>query len=170
MSALDAAGELAALFPDVRSITIAGRAIELKQMGLAQGSRILRMAGPILAVRGDGELTLFEWVADHPDEANPLIVAASGLDPDWVAKLGDDDRCELASHLSELNAGFFARRLIPNQARVKVATDAINGDGPMRSTASSPADTPTPAVTRPSKPASTSRPPRVDSAATALPA
>lgn len=157
MAAVDVAGELATLFPVSRSVTIAGRMIELKPLGIGRASRIAEMAAPILAVR-DGDISFFEWIEQFPEEANPLIVVATGLDADWVAGLSAVDRADLATHLQEQNAAFFVQRLLPIMARKRRATEAWNGVGPTPSSSSSQPDMPTPRNTPPPNAAPTSRP------------
>jgi hypothetical protein len=124
------AAELAALFPAPRSVVIAGRTIEIKRCGIAQGGRIIDAgAGLYARIQGGAEfLDLFE---QFPSETSALIVAATGLPLEWVTGLDPVDQFALASEWMDVNAGFFA----------------IVGAGPTLSTASPSTDTPTPEST-----------------------
>jgi hypothetical protein len=167
----NAADELAILFPAERSITIAGRVVQIKRCGIAQSSRVRELGMPILQREDvDGGRSFEAFLADCPEEANALIVAATGLDAQWIAALNDEDRYELASQLAEVNGSFFAQVRLPQWARIHRGRMGLLGLGPMGSSASSNTDTPILADTPESKPSATSMPSLAQNGMPAAPA
>ena len=128
--------ELAVLYPAPRTVTIAGRAIEIKRCGISQAGRIIDTGAPLYQRVQDGAdfPTMFE---EFPDETSALVVAGTGLPLDWVRGLDPIDRFDLASAWMEVNAGFFVRRLLPSMARYWTAKGAMLGIGPISSDTSS---------------------------------
>jgi hypothetical protein len=152
-----ALAELATLFPAPRTITIAGRSIEIKRCGIAQAGRIIDAgSGLYLQIESGAEfMDLFE---SDPDATSALIVAATGLDAAWVKSLDPLEQFELATAWMEVNAAFFVRRLLPSLARYRGALNAMFGDGQIASPDSSARGTSTPATTPPTPPSSFSVP------------
>jgi hypothetical protein len=136
---------LATLFPAPRSVTIAGRPIEIKRCGIAQAGRIIDAgSGLYLQIESGAEfMDLFE---SDPDATSALIVAATGLDSSWVKSLDPLEQFELATAWMEVNAAFFVRRLLPSLARYRGALNAMFGDGQISSADSSAPATSTPAT------------------------
>lgn len=133
------AQELAVLFPHPRSVTIAGRVIEIKRCGLAQAGRLIDAAMP-LYVEAGGNLTQINalaWFEDRPAEMNSIIVAATGLEAEWVAALDPLDKFAIASEWLDVNGAFFVQRLLPRFAVFMNAMAKMAGGGPTSSTSSS---------------------------------
>jgi len=148
-----AAAQLAALFPADREVTIAGRSITLSACTLGQAGRIVDSGAELYTKHLAGES--FEDLFDrYPVETSDLLVAATGLEREWVTGLANDERYELASHWLAMNADFFVRRRLPSLARTRGAIASI-GAGATSTTTSSEPDTPTP-PTSPSAPAPSS--------------
>jgi hypothetical protein len=140
----DAVNELALLFPAPRTVTIAGRVLELKPYAsIAQSSRLRELGGPIMEredVEGGRSLDVF--LRECTDEANALIVAATDLDAQWIAGLSEDDRYDLVAHLVDILGPFIARVRLPQWARIHRGRMALLGLGPMGSNGSAITDTP----------------------------
>jgi hypothetical protein len=156
----DAANELALLFPAPRTVTIAGRVLELKPYAsIAQSSRLREIGGPIMEREDVPEgRTLDAFLRECVDEANALIVAATDLDAQWIAGLSEDDRFELTSHLIDLLGPFIARVRLPQWARIYRGRMALLGIGLTASKPSTITDTPIPDGTAQSRPNATSMP------------
>lgn len=163
MNAPDAA-QLAALFPADREVIVAGRSITLKACTLGQSGRIVDAGADLYAKHIGGE-SFEELFDNYPTETTTLLVAATGLDHEWVSALSNDDRYELASHWLEVNAAFFVQRRLPNLARTRGAIASI-GAGATSTTISSAPDTPTPPTSPSAPPPSSSKRPRAANAAT----
>lgn len=156
--------DLAALYPAPVTITIAGRPVRIERCTLRQGGRILDVGMRLYAEMRDGESFLAVFEERH-DETTALIVAATGLDAEWVDGLDAIDQFELASRWVEVNGRFFARRLLPNLMRMGQALRELRGDGPTSSPSSSAAASPTPAASPRTPPSSSSARTRAPSAA-----
>lgn len=130
----NAAQELATLFPAPRSITVAGRTLEIRRCTIAQGGRILDVGIPIwqrLAAADDADpLTLFD---EHPEDALALLIAATGMSAETFAPFDAADRFAIASAWMEVNAGFFVRRLLPSLLKMRGAIASAFGGGPTSS-------------------------------------
>jgi hypothetical protein len=163
------ADELAVLFPAPRTITIAGRVLELKPYAsISQSARLRELGGPIMEREDvDGGRTLDAFLRECPEEANALIVAATDLDAQWIAGLSEDDRFELASHLIDLLGPFIARVRLPQWARIYRGRMALLGIGLTASKPSTITDTPIPDGTAQSKLSATLMPSHGPNGATA---
>jgi hypothetical protein len=128
------AEELATLFPAARTVTIAGRTVEIKPCGIAQAGRIIDAGMPLYALHVERGAELLSFIEEEPGAINALIVAATGFDAEWVTSLQPMDKIDLINEWLEVNGGFFFRRLVPRLARFGTAIAGILGAGRTSST------------------------------------
>lgn len=140
--------ELSALFPQPRTVTVAGRKVEIVPSSIRAGASVLHLALALWALResdDDDELILAD---EHPTEAAALLVAATGFDPVWIAGLSASDKCELALAWMEVNGAFFVLRPMLVRARMQKAVASMLGAGAASSTPSPVTDISTLAASR----------------------
>ena len=141
--------ELSVLFPQPRTVTVAGRKVEIVPSSIREGTRVLNLALALWTLRqseDDDELILAD---EHPAEAVDLLEAATGLDREWLASLSAADKCELALAWMEVNGAFFVLRPLVIRAKMKTAISKMFGVGATSSTPSSNEATPIPVPTHP---------------------
>lgn len=128
-AAISPGEELATLFPAARSVTVAGRTVEIKPCGIAQAGRIIDAGMPLYAIHVERGAELLSFIEEEPEAVNALIIAATGFDAEWVASLQPMDKIDLINEWLEVNGGFFFRRLVPKLARFGTAIAGILGVG-----------------------------------------
>lgn len=147
--------ELAALFPAPRPIMIAGRLIEVSRVGL---SRVLQLAQFLFPAYSDLPAFLAS-LDDSPADSASLIVAATGVDPQWALALDSVDRLAIVVEIVEINNDVFLQAL-PLLTRLTTALNRLGGDGPMQSSISPAVDSPMSDDSLPPLSASLSKQPR----------
>lgn len=113
------ANDLETLHPQ-RDITIAGRALRVREYGWMEGLQLQRSAGPILdalVAASDQPLTggfeqIMDVLADHPDELTQLVAQAADVDVAFVRGLTDAEGQALLMTWWLANGGFFVRRVV----------------------------------------------------------
>ena len=107
-----------------KGLSLAGEAVEVRELRWAEGMRLMPVLAPILAdVRRlldpgaadsavDEAAQIESMLSDHPDAWLALCCAATGRDAAWVDSLSDQDGLTLQTAAWELNAPFFMRRPI----------------------------------------------------------
>lgn len=153
--------ELAVLFPAPRSVTIGGHSIRIERCTLKQSGQLWSIGEPLYQrVVADG-IDPVDLIDDEPEATAALIIAATGVDREFVDGLDSLDKLSIARAWLEVNAAFFAQRLLPARAGFNRAMMGLLGVGPTRSTTSTSMATSVPPTT-PQKPqADTSPPSRV---------
>ncbi len=128
--------ELGTLYPAARLVTIAGRQVEIPACTLKRGGQVIDAGFPLWQKLRSGatELTVVE---DEPELANAVLIAATGLDAEWIASLDPIDKLHLAAAWLEQNADFFCLRLLPARFRLHLAIAGLIGDGRTASATSS---------------------------------
>lgn len=107
-----------------QAITIAGRAIVVREYGFVEGLRLQPLTQPIMdalfeAVGGGSppELELVLGIlASHYDALIALICASADVDAEWIHSLGQDDGYALMLTWWTVNGPFFIRRVVQRQA------------------------------------------------------
>ncbi|OYU38605.1 MAG: hypothetical protein CFE33_15035 [Pseudorhodobacter sp. PARRP1] len=106
--------ELAAIFPETRSFTIAGKSLLVPNLKVRQLAAFAKASDPFmpLIVTADymGALT------HHTEAACQAVAIVTGADVAWLMDLDPDDMLRLISAVYEVNFDFFARRLLPERA------------------------------------------------------
>lgn len=103
--------DLDILVPPSRRVRVGGREIEVKVLVWRQIPPFLRAAADVLP-----QLLAGDYLAvamGHPDKLTEAIAVATGVDRGFVEELRADEIVELATAVLEMNAGFFAARVIP---------------------------------------------------------
>lgn len=113
-----AADALSELVPDL-PITIAGRAIVIREYGAFEGFEVAAQAAGLMASIVDsareGE---FNWtrmrrlIGQHSDEVLAIAARAADVEPAWVKGLNRDQLDEFLSAWFGVNAGFFAHEVV----------------------------------------------------------
>lgn len=136
--------ELAALYPQPRTVTIAGRAVEIQPSTIRAGARVLHLAQKMWALRQSEEEDELTLADEHPEEAAALLFAATGLDIDWLSGLAATDKVELGLAWMEVNGAFFVLRPFLLRVRMGKAVNAMFGRGLTSSPVSSETEAETP--------------------------
>jgi hypothetical protein len=139
-----AAESLAVLDPNV-SITLAGRAITVREYGFFEGLRVAAKAEAFIGdlhnmVRGDGEMR-FDRIRHlfgvHEDAVVAIAAQAADVEPEWVRGLGKADIEIFLSTWFGVNAGFFVNEVVL-QMREERQRAVMASRGPTSSPASPP--------------------------------
>jgi len=140
----DGEDDLAILFPD-RHVTIAGKAVVMREFRWAEGLRLQALIAPIVQhlahLAEQGELmqaaALDALFADHADDLLLLIATACDQPVEWVTALSDRDGSNLRLLWWTVNVPFFATRV-----RERLQANHLHQlAGPMSSPSSSTPDT-----------------------------
>ena len=94
-----------------RKLTIAGRDIEILPLRMKQVPGFTAGIRPVIPLLMLGDLN--KAIIAHPQGMIDAVVIGSTLDKVWVEELLPDDFCLLAGAVFEVNADFFARRVLP---------------------------------------------------------
>jgi hypothetical protein len=139
-----AAEDLQALQPDA-TLTIAGRAITIREYGLWEGLRVAALAKALIAdmydIAANGDLTYTaarHLFGKHQDVVIEISALAANVEPEWVATLKAADGELFLSTWLVVNGSFFGRELAVAAQVARVARATAS-----RSTGSS-FDSPTP--------------------------
>lgn len=122
-----AADEMQILHPD-REITIAGRALVIREYGFVEGLKLRTIAQPFIdalyaLVGGNGNPPDFDQVesllVDHPEHVLPLIAKAADVEVEWIGTLSDEDGYLLMQEWWLVCSGFFIRRVVQRLATAR---------------------------------------------------
>ena len=113
-----AADQLQELAPNL-AITIAGRAIVIREYGAFEGFEVAAQASGLMASivesARDGD---FNWarmrtlIGRHRDEVLAISARAADVEPDWVKGLGREQLEEFFSAWFGVNASFFVHEVL----------------------------------------------------------
>jgi hypothetical protein len=152
--------ELSVLFPAPAAVEAAGERLEILPLKVRHLGDFARAVRPLLAeynAQAAGGKSLLAWfaglssaemadlIASHIGAVCEAVAIATEKPSAWVGDLYADDLLRLVFKVIEVNADFFAQRLIPVIVKPESATEA--DAGPTPSTASWLPDTATPAAT-----------------------
>lgn len=114
-TAAEGADDLSVLHPE-RRITIAGRAIVMREYGFVEGLRLMPLLEPIIAdieaifTSGDTvQNSVPPLLATHADALVQLVATAADVDLEWVTSLSLDDGHELVWWWWIVNGPFCVR-------------------------------------------------------------
>lgn len=108
-----AEGELSRLAPAAtKTVAAGGEEIEVAPMTVGQLPAFAR------AIRGvplnlEGEIDVVALVGDHGDQIAEAVAIAVGRPTAWISGLALDEFAQLAAAVLEVNADFFAQRVLP---------------------------------------------------------
>ena len=138
--------ELGAFFPEIRTETIAGKALSIPNLKVRQLSAFAKVSEPYmpLVVTADYMAVL----THHTEAACQAVSIVTGADVAWLMDLDPDDMLRLISAVYEVNFDFFARRLLPARAAAgeRLMALMINLVGEKPSPGLSDADTVSPSL------------------------
>lgn len=136
--------ELEVLEPSGSSVKYQGASVEVRPLTVGQLPRFVREVKPILGQlqalaplideSADGEQMLagvLDLIEEHGERLQRAVAIATGLTDAVVAKGGIDEFVALAKKVIEVNADFFARKLVPQLVAARAAQ--ASGSGPTRS-------------------------------------
>jgi hypothetical protein len=113
-----AADAIAALKPEA-SITIAGRAITVREYGFFEGLEVAHRASAFFADMQAAALggpiryaTVRRLFGVHQGVVVPIAAQAADVEPEWVRGLGDRDADTFMSTWFAVNVGFFMREVV----------------------------------------------------------
>lgn len=111
------ADDLDTLLPN-RTLTLAGETVTVREYGFAEGLRLQRVAGPVVAalatsaVSGDdGMGTVMDVLAEHGERVFDLVAQSIDKPNEFLHGLSDADGQLLLLTWWGVNGGFFVRRV-----------------------------------------------------------
>lgn len=116
MAQTDPTEELDTLFPESRTVTIAGESYTITPPTVRQMGAIGKLLKRLLD-DGAGQETVEVLMLSHADEMAALIVIATGQPEEKIGAMRGDHGLELAISVWEVYAPFFAKRMLPLVAR-----------------------------------------------------
>lgn len=90
-------------------LTVAGRGLEVRPVTLRQLGPFTRALRELAGVDLGDVLS----IAGHTEQVVAAVQSATGLDEAWLWELSPEDLVTLAVTVVRVNAGFFARSLLP---------------------------------------------------------
>ncbi|MES2435056.1 MAG: hypothetical protein V4586_14685 [Pseudomonadota bacterium] len=136
--------ELAALFPEIRTESIAGKTLSVPNLKVRQLTAFGKASEAFmpLIVTADYMAVL----THHTEAACQAVSIVTGAEVAWLMDLDPDDMLRLISAVYEVNFDFFARRLLPAGAAAgeRMMALMINLAGEKPSPGLSDADTASP--------------------------
>lgn len=97
--------------PVPKTITVAGRHVEITPLRMYQLPRFAKGVQPVYPYLLSKQFA--EALALNSEGLMDAVTVATGLPADWVSNLYPDDFATLAGTVFEVNADFFARRVLP---------------------------------------------------------
>jgi hypothetical protein len=132
MTQPDSTAELEVLFPESRTVTIAGAAYTITPPTVRQLGAVGKLLKRLLD-GGAGQSTVEMLLLSHADEMAALIAIATGRPEDEISALRSDHGLELGIAVWEVWAPFFGTRMLPLVAQL--IAQAGNWAGPTSSSA-----------------------------------
>lgn len=116
---MDGFDELAALAPQPRRVSLAGRDFDLLPLRMRQLPAFARHVEPVLPLLMGGRY--IQLITDHSEAMLEAVAIATGADRTWLDDLYPDQFVELLTPVVEVNADFFGRRILPAVIGASVA-------------------------------------------------
>lgn len=126
------ATELEDLFPESKTVTIAGEQITITPPTVAQMGKIGKLLKRLVD-DGAADRSMELLLLSHTDEVSGLVAIATGKSEDFIGALRGDEGLQLAISVWEVYAPFFARRMLPMFA--ELAAKVGRSVGPTSSSA-----------------------------------
>jgi hypothetical protein len=102
---------LDAFLPQARSVSVGGRTLSILPLRVKQIPAFAKAIAPAMSRIASGDI--IGAVAEHGEQIIDAVSIATGAERDFVEALEADAFLELASVVMEVNADFFARRVLP---------------------------------------------------------
>jgi len=119
--------------PEIRQFDVAGRVVAIAPLKVRQIPAFTRAISPVLGPLAAGDV--LTAVAVGGEDLTRAVGIATGEDEAWLGELNADDFLLLAAAVIEVNADFFARRVLPALTAATERTQAILGAMPLPSSA-----------------------------------
>lgn len=105
-------------------LTVAGRSLEVRPVTLRQLGPFTRALRELAGV----DLCDVLSIAGHTEQVVAAVQSATGLDEAWLWELSPEDLVTLSGTVARVNAGFFARSLLPAITRtLELVTAEMGG-------------------------------------------
>ncbi|MGB1560805.1 MAG: DUF6631 family protein [Sinimarinibacterium flocculans] len=141
------AAEIGELLGHHTAVTLAGKLLNLRPMTFGQLPKVLQLISPLLADLDRENVDVTQLVLNHADRLVPLAALLTGETQEWVDSLPLDDAADLVATLIEVNADFFARRVLPRlSARMDRLAGMSKSSAPAATTDQTPASGPVSSV------------------------
>jgi hypothetical protein len=130
------ASELEQLIPQATKVSVAGDTVILYPLKVGLLPAMLRAVGGLAGHLQRDPIDWLQLLAEHGDALLDAVAIGSGKTRAWVDGLAPDDALLLAAKVVEVNADFFARRVIPrietlfDSARTLAAASGTAGSTP----------------------------------------
>lgn len=112
-------------------ITLGGKRLSLTPLRFGELGPALKLVKPVLGLLRDGTVDLFELMIVEGDRLLDLAALLSRQPVAWVRQLPADDAVRLVGALYEVNADFFARRVLPAvAAQLQAINRSLDGQKP----------------------------------------
>ena len=128
--------ELERLIPQGTKVSVASDTVILYPLKVGQLPAMLRAVGGLAGHLQRDPIDWLQLLAEHGDALLDAGATGSGKTRAWVDDLAPDDALLLAAKVVEVNADFFARRVIPrietlfDSARTLAAASGTAGSTP----------------------------------------
>lgn len=105
---------LAAVIPEIKTLTIAGEEVAIRQIKTGQLPAVLRAVQPLShMLKQKGPFDLNGMFMLYTEDCLTLLQVLSGQSREWIDGLEIDDSIKLFSVLLEANLDFFVLRVLP---------------------------------------------------------
>ena len=128
--------ELERLIPQGTKVSVASDTVIIYPLKVGQLPAMLRAVGGLAGHLQRDPIDWLQLLAEHGDALLDAVAIGSGKTRAWVDGLTPDDALLLAAKVVEVNADFFARRVIPrietlfDSARTLAAASGTAGSTP----------------------------------------
>ena len=124
--------DLVVLHPELE-ITVAGRALVVREYGLVEGLRLRAQLKPFTEAlhaqfeRGDALVEdVMDLIAEHWDSLRGAVATSAGVEADWIDSLGDADGDLLLNAWWGVCGPFFVRQIL-RRAAERARRHALGG-------------------------------------------
>lgn len=109
---------LEALIRDPLIVKAAGEDLAITQIRTKHIPGVIRLCAPIFGplaalAKGDKDTDIANLVVEHADTVISLVAIGTGKTEEWVGELEIDELIEVGVAVIEVNASFFAKRVLP---------------------------------------------------------
>lgn len=139
--------DMEVLFPEGKGVTVAGETLTVTPFKFGQLSKVTHLLAPIvrnltacglvridtdgqktsMAIAADWPLRMVELMGEGGEDLLQLIAYAVGKPRAWLDTIEADQGIELGRAVVEVNADFFAKRILP-MLQPKAAESPSDGD------------------------------------------
>ena len=110
-----AESDLTKIIPETNTVTVGGKALEIKTMKVKQLSATIKAIQPFAAAfkAQRDRFDAAEIVMSHTDNVVELVVILTGESQEFVQELGIDELIIVFTKLVEVNLDFFIQKVLP---------------------------------------------------------